>query len=195
MPFRPLAGASDSQKWSTATDMFRELFSKDVTQIFKDDNGTRRVLLGKGADGFYGLKVSQEGADVFTADDDELIFNSNQNVFKIVQTGTLILPQYTTPNPGAGNFGSGQTILASVSHGLGYIPAAVAFLEFSSGLRAPLPYVAHGGSGASATSHSYIPVISSSAFRIDFNHLDYGANSLSFADVVVRYYLLQESAD
>lgn len=73
----------------------QELRGREVTEIFKDDAGTRRVLLGKGADGFYGLKVSPAGTDVYTAADDDLAFSSNYNFFKIVQSGTAVVPAFT----------------------------------------------------------------------------------------------------
>ena len=56
-----------------------------------NDGTVNRVSLGLLSDGSYGLKVSPENVDVLTADDSELIFNSSQNVFKIVLTDTVTL--------------------------------------------------------------------------------------------------------
>jgi hypothetical protein len=61
-----------------------DLKNNEVTTVIKDDTGTRRVLLGKGADGFYGIKVSKVGNDVYSAADDDLIFSSSFNNESIV---------------------------------------------------------------------------------------------------------------
>lgn len=108
-----------------------ELKTQDVTKIFKDDTGVRRVLLGKGKNGFYGLKVSQEGIDVYDASDDDLVFNSSQNVFKIVGEATL------TTGTVAGTATAGQVSLTvdltALTHGLGYTPAVFGYIQEGSG--------------------------------------------------------------
>ncbi len=100
----------------------RELKNKDTVQVFKDDTGTRRVLLGKGADGFYGVKVSQEGNDVYDAADENLVFNSDNNLFKIHSVAEATL---SVPNP----WPATNTQTATVAHNLGYTPAVMAFVD------------------------------------------------------------------
>lgn len=90
----------------------------EQTKIVKDDTGTRRVLLGKGSDGFYGLKVSQADNDVFTVDDSGLVFNSNNNLFKIVRKVELTV-SFLAPTT------QGTTTYA---HGLSSTPAFLAFV-------------------------------------------------------------------
>lgn len=70
--------ASQSDIINTANTAIGELNNRDSVLIFKDDVGTRRVLLGKGND-FYGIKVSKTGSDVYSATDDELLFSSSFN--------------------------------------------------------------------------------------------------------------------
>lgn len=114
----------------------RDFRSKERTQIFKDDAGTRRVLLGKGADDFYGLKVSQEDVDVYSAADNELVFNSNQNVFKVVAQGTTSVT-YT----------ANDTVYTSVvPHGQSNIPIVNAYFA-NSGARVSIPYYILGAGG------------------------------------------------
>jgi len=43
-------------------------------------------------DDSFAMKVSQSGVDVRTATNDQLVFNSENNIFKIVRTGTFTLP-------------------------------------------------------------------------------------------------------
>lgn len=132
MPLRPLnSDNSLTQNLSQATDMFRELFDRQVTEIFKDSAGVRRVLLGKGANGFYGLKVSKAGQDVYTATDSQLVFNSGQDIFKIVAVVSLSITALATTNN-----------ITTYAHGLGYVPAVVGFLNAGlagGAVRTPLP--------------------------------------------------------
>ncbi len=88
----PLSGdVSSNQVTTTVNGVIRDLEAMQTTQVFKDDTGQKRVLLGKGANDFYGLKVSAAGVDVHTATNSQLVFNSNQNVPKIVASGTTTL--------------------------------------------------------------------------------------------------------
>lgn len=130
MPLTPLNSTNSlTQNLSQATDMFRDLFARETTEIFKDDTGERRVLIGKGASDFYGLKVSKPGHDVYTATDAQLIFNSDQNVFKIVASVTLSITGLATSNNSV-----------TYAHGLGYKPAIVAYLNAGAfGGQTPLP--------------------------------------------------------
>lgn len=93
--------SSQSAVTNKINDIARDVQALQTTQIFKDDSGTRRVLLGKGANGFYGLKVSKDGKDVYEAANSDLVFNSGQNMFKIAATGTVNLPVVTSPNVGS----------------------------------------------------------------------------------------------
>jgi hypothetical protein len=92
--------------------------TSQITQIFKDDSGTRRVLLGKGKGGFYGVKVSEENVDVYDAADDELVFNSNQKTLKIVDTNIVDMVYD----------GSAITV-TTYNHNLGFAPSIIAFLN------------------------------------------------------------------
>lgn len=66
------------------------------------DGANDRIIMGFQKGGFgekdFGFKVSQEGYDVKTADDSQLIMSSAFNMFKILKTGTLQLPLITSPS-------------------------------------------------------------------------------------------------
>ena len=187
MPFVPLNSTnSDIQNLSQTTDMFRELYARQTTEIFKDGTGQRRVLLGKGASDFYGLKVSKPGYDVYTATDSQLIFNSAQNVFKIVSTATVSITASATSNN-----------VTTISHGLSYVPIIVAFLNAGlagGAVRTPLPtwttlnrddinHVVNFRTWINAevdATNVYIDFINSTASTV--------------GPLSITYYLLQESA-
>lgn len=187
MNFRPLSTQnSDITNLGQINDMMRELSKLDEIQIFKDDSGTRRVLLGKGKDGFYGLKVSQPGVDVWDAANDELVFNSEQNVFKIVQDPVTV--PVTAP--------ANTTNSTTIAHNLGYKPAIVAFLEagVASGARTPLP------TWTSATrddANGFVKFNTWINAEVDGTNVYirfFNATGAAVGPLNVTYYLLQESA-
>jgi hypothetical protein len=189
----PIGGNSDLNTNTLITNqLINDVNSKERTQIFKDDSGTRRVLSGKGNDGFYGVKVSPDGVDVFTAPDDQLIFNSNNNVFKIVSSDSFTVE--------GTSMGSGTTVTTTVAHNLGYTPAvniyvnaaAVAALQGGSGLTGlPLTYVAVPNTPMFTIQYR----IDNDNLYIDFiNHLG-GTTNLTGYTWTFKYYLLQETAN
>lgn len=125
MSLRPITPNSDINSFINQMNQnIADLSNNQTTQIFKDDAGNRRVLLGKGSDGFYGLKVSQPNIDVFTAADSDLIFNSDLNVFKYITKGTA------TITVAAGSYARGVTLgTNTISHGLSTTPAFLLYVS------------------------------------------------------------------
>jgi hypothetical protein len=106
-----------------------ELVLKDdySSRVYYNDNGIPTVLLGlrrSTTPTQQGLYVSKDGVDVTQASDSQLVFNSNQDLFKIVLTGTLT---NTPPNP----LPSGNSSTVSMAHNLGFTPAFVGYLNGS----------------------------------------------------------------
>lgn len=58
-------------------------------RILLQKNGVFKMLIGVDNLGTELVKIAQDGIDVFVADDDQLIFNSENNLFKIVDTGLV----------------------------------------------------------------------------------------------------------
>jgi len=52
-------------------------------------NGVHKLLIGTDEQGNELIKIAKDGIDVFVASPDELIFNSADNLFKIVETDTV----------------------------------------------------------------------------------------------------------
>jgi hypothetical protein len=93
------------------------------------DNLPRLLILADGVQ--FVMKVSQDGFSVLTASDDDLIFNSDNNLFKVVATGTI-----SGTLPASTGFISIQS-----AHGLGYAPAIMAFIPVGGGINIPTPFL------------------------------------------------------
>lgn len=173
-----------------------ELKGREVTDMFKDETGTRRVLVGKGDNGFYGFKVSKEGFDVFTATDNDLIFTSDsQSVFNVVDIDTISSPAISIAAPGVGNYAQSlQT--TSVAHGLGYIPAFMAFLA-NGGEYVSLPYTFYSGAGTGGQWYSFSFTVDATNVNFSIDVLVTGGSAISYpaGTNTVKYFLLQESAN
>lgn len=102
----PVQNASDNQL------IYKDNFS---TKTFYDTNNSR-MLEGLLPDGTYGLWVSQPGSNV--TDGSNLIFNSNQDIFSIIQSGTIQVP-----------IGVDETNITTIPHNLGFTPIIMAFIN------------------------------------------------------------------
>lgn len=197
------AVSSDSSKQAVTNQINaiqRDIQNSKVTQIFKDDTGDRRVLFGKGEDGFYGLKVSKPGYDVHTAADEDLIFNSSQNIFKIVGTYDITSPSYTTAVVAAGDVGL-DVSATSVAHGLSFIPALVAYIA-DSGTYYPLNRVTWGIDAGNIKYGQFAFQVYADATDITFQIITFlsaiGAASgvsASSTGFTIKVYALQETAN
>jgi hypothetical protein len=147
-------------------------------QIRVSDDTSDRVLLGAIGDGEWGLKVSVSGVDVTTASDDDLLFDSTRNTFKILSTGTATLTV-----TGTGQF------QVQIVHNLGYTPAFLAFVDAGAGFRSPLPAYAYSALGAITAEYNI--VVNATYTRLYINNL---SAATPFTNSF-RYYLLQQTAN
>lgn len=100
-----------------------------------DDNNNLRILLGQQTDGNQGITVSKEGKDANINRPKDLIFNSNQDIFKVALTGT-----YTWPSQGV--IGANTAIPADpvvfilkdkIAHNLGITPVVQCHIKVDAG--------------------------------------------------------------
>lgn len=186
--------------------------ASDRQLIYKDDFSTKtyydntnaRMIEGKLPDGSYGLWVSKPGFDVTTATADQLVFNSNQNIFKIVKTDTTSIPAVSFPGTGGIVF---QSII--IPHGLSYIPvlqayAQVGYATFPTGAGSQhfinayvsLPY--NGSLFASSSSDfTYYVDAAVDSTNVYFTYYYFASSTYGAADfpfTPIKYDLLQESA-
>lgn len=164
-------------------------------------------LFGFDSAGRVVVKVAKPGFDAASAEDDELIFNSQQNVLKVIDTDTLTLPGF---NLGSNDFRAGTR---KVAHGQSEIPIIKAYGRVNETIPDEGDQTT---TTASANVYAYVPLPynplnvlfpdSVTAYRITvmvdetyiyFSYLYY-TNALggyNFPDVPIRYYILQESAN
>lgn len=166
---------------------------------FFDAAGLGLAQFGKFADDTFALKVAKAGIEVSSATNDQLVFNSGQNVFKIVKTGTLSVPggSFST---GSNQYSSLTPAGANVAHGLGFIPAFLAFDDSGGASYTLLPNTLTAPQGT-----NYFANFTLSAFVDNTNFgvslTGWGFNSpalgtsFTYPTSNVRYYLLQETAN
>lgn len=108
----------------------QNITSSQTGKVFIDDAQDRLIaydginnlaLFGKDDAGQVVVKVAKPGFDANSATDDQLIFNSNQNIFKIIYSGVVTLPAVTLPA------GAATARVVSFTHNLGYIPVVNAY--------------------------------------------------------------------
>ena len=121
-------------------------------QIIARQGGYNKAAFGfYGTANKFGLKVAKEGYDVLTATDDQLVFNSEQNTFKIVKSVPISLTMsYNNASPLT------WYATASIPHGLSYAPSYSAYHTIPSAIASggsltatnlPNPALVFGSSG------------------------------------------------
>lgn len=177
--------------------------TNDVTGLgFYDNTNTLRLLGGTFPDGSVKIKLSQDGKDVSTASDDELIWSSDFNLFKIISSDTA----------------SGETTDASpdlaitVLHDLGEVPGVIVFAQppstslfapltvfpSSAGGYVPVPLYLYtqttiGGSDASVILFSITYEVNETSLILRAHQGVTGLATSTFP-VSFRYYILKETA-
>lgn len=168
---------------------------------FFDANGVGVARFGQYEDGTIALKVAKSGQEVDTATDSNLIFNSAQDIFKIVGSGTLSL----SGNTGTFGAGSGLIIIASGSytHGLGYVPGVLIYGVDNNGNETPISsgVVLSGFSGSGSNIFAFsierdiVLTSSTISFSLVWRYtLAAGTSSQPWAESY-KFYFLQETAN
>lgn len=170
-------------------------------------NGTPIARFGEFPDGSVALKIAKSGFDVRTATPSQLIFNSNQDIFKIAINNTYTIPQQV--------LGASTEVFDTVvlPHNLPQIPALLAYGQF------PIQYGLASSSFVNINAYLSLPFVQNqnysttgfiggnnilfqivSAFvdatnlYITYNYETTSGGGFTFPAVTVRYYLLQETA-
>lgn len=159
------------------------------------DGLARLLLLADGTD-FY-LKISEDSKDVLTASDDEMIFNSQNNLFKIIDSGTASV---SLPSVSHGSSGSGSD---NIPHTLGYEPLVLAWSVTTVGdtqLRPfPSPIVNMKSVNTTAVTIGYLRDEQMSVTDTDITFDITVANSTGFAEpattVEILYFMLTQTVN
>ena len=108
-------------------DNFQQLASENRTKIITNEEGVQRVIIGRKPDGSYVLQVSKPGINVLEAGPDDLIFSSDNNLFKIVDSGEVSMNM-----PSVTNGTSSPQVFGYAEHDLDYAPMVIAFMTIPS---------------------------------------------------------------
>lgn len=179
-----------------------QLILKDTynQRIYYDADGTPTVLLGQRESVTpiqLGLFVSQPGIDVTQATDEQLIFNSGQDVFKIVGTGTITTSSYSITDPGVGTYNNFGGTNQFIEFDLDFVPGFIGFVQANSSVEFPVPWIsmATGGSGTGFTLRTIQMFIIGDRLEVSDITLATGTSvAMSVTGLPVRYYLIQETA-
>ena len=167
-------------------------------QVIAKQDGVNKAVFGfLDSSNKFGLKVAPDGLDVLTASDDELIFNSEQNVFKIVDTGTTTI---SVPDP----FNTGTTLTETIPHGLGYKPITIVHVQIPPGSGSyildeltptPAMLITDAGTQGRISTIAFSSVDNDNLYLKIKNTIGTNLSSPPFGqDWTFRWYILQETA-
>lgn len=168
-----------------------------------------KLLIGKDAAGNAVVKVAKDGYSADTAADANLIFNSSQDVFKIVQSLTATIPSWTTTSAADGSS------LLTIPHNQKFVPIIEAFavgyivnpsIQVIASSYVPLPIFISTGivnagywfpeTGASPAYHGVqiLFAVDATNIYIQASSKAPASGSYTLADIPISYFLLQETA-
>lgn len=156
--------------------------------LVTDENNVNKLLAGMDADGNVKIKLAQDGIDVLTAADSDLIFSSDFNSFKIVDVFTDTNPSLSHTGT-AGIWGS-TTRNHNIPHTYGFIPVVIAVINDGSAYW-PLPFEL-----IDPTPYFIKIAVKADAENITVNTtiMAYGA-SVTYPAKDIKYYILRDTAN
>lgn len=167
-----------------------------------DRSGVPLARFGNFPDGSIALKVAKPGFDVRTATDEQLVFNSGQDIFKIIVAGTHTFPAISSVGA---NGEVDQSV--TIPHNLGFVPSYQAFAQvYNSGAAVfksfPANYYVPFGFSINfgdvlATQMNNLLGSGIDAFNLYLGRAAQngdGSNAHPASQVFVKYYILQETA-
>jgi len=156
--------------------------------IFYDANELPSIYMAIDVNGKPVMKVAKEGKNAQTGVNEDLVFNSTQNTFKIVKTASDTVS--------VSGFGQFQKV---IPHGLGQVPGVIGYAAYpSAGITtwATSPFPLYGV--PTSSSDTSLPVIANASVYVDETNVTLNVVKVSSTaldgDWRFRYYLLQESA-
>lgn len=137
---------------------------------------------------------------ITNATNQSLIQGAKNGQFSIVKTGVVNYPQqFSTTDPGAGNFGVDDLVLATIPHGLPYIPGVIVYFSTNplTGFF-PLPYYDYTGFFGIVRWVNYEASVDATNLYINAHYMSFGSSSqvISGANFPnFKYYLLQQTSN
>lgn len=187
-----LSGTNRGVQNLGGTNMFSDAANNRIVVV---PNTTPQVLMGNQPTFGEGFYVAKNGVNVITnTDASQFIFNSSQDVFKIVVSSTTSFA--------VGSLASGATSTTTIPHGQSTIPAVIAFVNGSGStyLMANMYYsvpvtipVSVGGKYEAGILYG---------FRVDSTNIYFDVSNYTSASPITdigiatfKYYVLQETAN
>jgi len=172
-------------------------FQQSKNRIIGVDSNEDIRLLISAQDDDFAMKISRDGYDATVASDEELIFNSSNNLFKIVGSNTVSM---VVPDP----FLSGASVEQVIPHGLGFAPAYVGYVQIPLGdgslvgqgqlTQLPGMLITNTGTAGRISVFATMSVDESSVTLKVVNTLAVNLSLLG-SPWVFKYYLMQETAN
>jgi hypothetical protein len=193
--FVPIPPGTDAaQQIAMLNKNFAELDHENVAKLFYDANGIPSISIGVQPDQSSRIRIAKPGVDVTAATDDELAFNSAQNVFKIVDVMTVDTDETFMTAGGAGVWDYNATTVTR-PHGLPFVPSVLAYVEDGAGGYFLCPYTSFTRASGSQVSISTISVYTDATnVNIVTNILSLNSSG-SLGPLPVKIYLMQETAN
>lgn len=145
------------------------------------DNLARLLILADGTN--FVMKVAKPTFDVLTTGDANLIFNSSQNVFKIVGSGTILAAKAVNTTFQA----------TTAAHGLGYTPAIMSFIPAGGSDYIPTPFIQINQTSGIVDELTRV-VVDNTNVKVQIYTPSAGSSYAGSLSRLVKYYLLQETA-
>ena len=172
-------------------------------RLISNDGNTDILLIGQREDGSLGVDLAQEGSDVKTAPDEELIWSSKFQSFKIVKIDEMYVPPVVLDNE------SNAFSVGTYDHNLGYVPVIFAFKKTTSTDPDYLPLTSSNGIVSFFSPSAGVTQIVSAGIDIVITDMqiritqsmqawksDGNTPTSTFAqdDFYVKFYLMRETA-
>lgn len=173
---------------------------QEILRVGNDKQGNFGLMVGNGvvfdlfagsdASGKRVVKVAKEGFDARTATDDELIFNSGQDIFKIVDV---------LSEPFSFVTGAGETTQAvTITHNLGYSPlrqsSITGSLLYIAPTDAPIPLIVPGSATATGLNLALVVAdVLADATKIQYSISIFAGSGNTISGTITAY-ILQETA-
>lgn len=171
-------------------------------QILAVQGGVNKAIMGfYGEENKFGFKVAEDGTDVLTATNDQLIFNSEQNIFKVAESGTVALVSQTV--------GAGLSVdqKFTIPHNLGRVPAFNAFVLVTNTGQAAINqfpstyYVSisnlysYTESGGTGLNYAHAAGIDAQNFYFTRSVFNGSASTQTITASTLKYYIYEETAN
>lgn len=173
---------------------------QQIGKTFIANNGvTNKASFGyNAAIDDWGLFVADDGIDVMTnTDPSNLIFNSSQDVFKIVKTG--FITTQSLPLAGTAGTWASNTVSTVIAHGLSFTPVVLGVLFTTSGNYTTLPLTELSNRLSTAPlTISYSLAADGTNLTLNYSGQTYfpTTDSVTYSvPVTAKYFLLQETAN